>query len=407
MDDESEITFECWAKHISGTDTTANFYAGSDFYDGGKVAYGNTQRYWGANGDPQDSDHPTWRHIKGVMKGSAIRGVLVDASYMRFLTLFNYNGAVNTTRFCGFKFYRSKKTVSSLWLRTHNGAVANDSGFQTTEAATSINIIDNQGNIGAGRDANPLYSLYADGSIGQASGSIYGFGDVVAGLGQLKCSQGLQVQSTTVIDSTRNILNVNTITANNNISAQNLLNPKLALRTTDTTITLGQVISTIEFIGAIGVGSTTAGHIQQVATEDWAAGAVGSDMVFSINTGSSFDERLRLTSDGVSATGNFIASGNVTAYSDIKLKEDIKPIENAISKVQKLRGVTYTRNDLKDTELRHAGLIAQEVELVLPEAVSETFEDIKVVNYNATIALLVEAVKELKAEIEHLKEGRP
>ena len=75
------------------------------------------------------------------------------------------------------------------------------------------------------------------------------------------------------------------------------LNPTLRLKTTDTTITTDQVISTIEFIGAIGVGSTTAGHIQQVATEDWAAGAVGSDMVFSINTGSSFDEKLRLQVD--------------------------------------------------------------------------------------------------------------
>jgi len=182
--------------------------------------------------------------------------------------------------------------------------------------------------------------------------------------------------------------------------------PDLLLRNTNTALTAGQDISTIQFRSSNVTAWTDTGSIRSVAVADWSS-SVAADMVFSIHTGTGIEERLRLTSDGVSATGNFIASGNVTAYSDIKLKEDIKPIENAISKVQKLRGVTYTRNDLKDTELRHAGLIAQEVELVLPEAVSETFEDIKVVNYNATIALLVEAVKELKAEIEHLKEGRP
>ena len=106
MDGETEIMFECWAKHISGSDTSGNFYAGGEFYNGSKTSYGNVHRYWGANGDVQDSDTPNpprWRHIKGVMKGSVIRGQsqTPDAQYLRFLTLFNYNASGNTTRFCG------------------------------------------------------------------------------------------------------------------------------------------------------------------------------------------------------------------------------------------------------------------------------------------------------------------
>ena len=152
MDGETEIMFECWAKHISGSDTSGNFYAGGEFYNGSKTSYGNVHRYWGAGGDVQDSDTPNpprWRHIKGVMKGSVIRAQsnASDAQYVRFLTLFNYNASANTTRFCGFKWTRSKKTVSSLWLKTHNGSANNDSAWQNLESSTTVNIIDNSGNI--------------------------------------------------------------------------------------------------------------------------------------------------------------------------------------------------------------------------------------------------------------------
>ena len=101
--------------------------------------------------------------------------------------------------------------------------------------------------------------------------------------------------------------------------------------------------------------------------------------------------------------GHFTATGNITAYSDIRLKEDIKPIEDAVSKVQQLTGNTYTRNDLKDADRRYGGVIAQEVEVVLPEAVNDSEDGTKTVDYNALIALLVESIKELKAEVEELK----
>lgn len=102
--------------------------------------------------------------------------------------------------------------------------------------------------------------------------------------------------------------------------------------------------------------------------------------------------------------GHFTATGNVTAYSDIRLKENIQPITNALDKVGRLSGNTYTRNDLKDTERRYAGVIAQEIEAVLPEAVSDLEDGTKAVDYNATIALLLESIKELKSEVDGLRE---
>jgi hypothetical protein len=105
--------------------------------------------------------------------------------------------------------------------------------------------------------------------------------------------------------------------------------------------------------------------------------------------------------------GHFTATGNVTAYSDKRLKDDIQPIEGALEKVSTLSGNTYQRNDLldKDPDRRYAGVIAQEVEVVLPEAVSDSEDGTKTVDYNAVIALLVESIKELKAEVEQLKGG--
>ena len=100
--------------------------------------------------------------------------------------------------------------------------------------------------------------------------------------------------------------------------------------------------------------------------------------------------------------GNFTATGNITAYSDRRVKRDFEPIENALEKVSQLEGMTYIRTDMSDGNRRYAGLIAQDVEKVLPEAVHEE-EDHKVLDYNGTIGLLVEAIKELKEEVASLK----
>ena len=100
--------------------------------------------------------------------------------------------------------------------------------------------------------------------------------------------------------------------------------------------------------------------------------------------------------------GSIVASSNITAYSDISLKDNITSIPNALDKVLQIRGVTYNRNDIEDNP-QHTGVIAQEVEKVLPEVISENEDGIKSVAYGNMVGLLVEAIKELKAEIEELK----
>ena len=107
--------------------------------------------------------------------------------------------------------------------------------------------------------------------------------------------------------------------------------------------------------------------------------------------------------------GSVLANGNITAYSDARLKDNVQPISGALGKVLLLNGVTFTRNDLDDKTKKYAGLLAQEVEAVLPEAITSHdneklgISDVKAVDYNATIGLLVEAIKELKTEVDSLK----
>ena len=130
----------------------------------------------------------------------------------------------------------------------------------------------------------------------------------------------------------------------------------------------------------------------------------GSHMYMDLNSGiGNFyirdDQTVRYTFND---NGSFTATGNITAYSDRRVKRDFEPIENALEKVSQLEGMTYIRTDISDGNRRYAGLIAQDVEKVLPEAVSEV-EDHKVLDYNGTIGLLVEAIKELKEEVASLK----
>lgn len=132
-------------------------------------------------------------------------------------------------------------------------------------------------------------------------------------------------------------------------------------------------------------------------------------------TGNNIKFRLATTSGDVDkvsfdmTNGNIVSVGNVTAFgsaSDRRLKENIEVIPNAMDKVTELTGYTFNYKDRPDERL--PGLIADEVEKVLPEAVYdsikvETGESYKAVRYGNVVGLLVEAIKELKAEIEALK----
>ena len=102
---------------------------------------------------------------------------------------------------------------------------------------------------------------------------------------------------------------------------------------------------------------------------------------------------------GVTATFN----NDVTAFSDERLKTEVETINDALNKVCQMRGVSFKRTD--NDGRTSVGVIAQEIEKVLPEVVREdSSEDkIKSVAYGNIVGVLIEAIKELKNEIEELK----
>ena len=139
---------------------------------------------------------------------------------------------------------------------------------------------------------------------------------------------------------------------------------------------------------------------------------VGSDKDFFIsgNDGGSAITGVRVD---FSDAGAIICNGNITAFgntSDIKLKENIEVISDALDKVKQLKGITF--NYKKDGK-RSTGLIAQDLEKVLPEAIYETIDaDINgdpedkhlAIRYGNTVGLLVEAIKEQQEQIETLND---
>jgi hypothetical protein len=93
--------------------------------------------------------------------------------------------------------------------------------------------------------------------------------------------------------------------------------------------------------------------------------------------------------------GSIFATGNVTAYSDQRYKQNIVRLDHSLDAIRSLSGYSYTRLDYLPG-VRQIGLLAQEVKEVLPEAVSyDSTNDIYSVNYNCLMAPVVEAIKEL------------
>ena len=129
-----------------------------------------------------------------------------------------------------------------------------------------------------------------------------------------------------------------------------------------------------------------------------------SDKDFKIKGSDGGSVITALTID-MSAAGAATFNNDVTAFSDERLKEDIQPITGGLEKVMQLQGVTYKRNDVEDAKTQ-MGVIAQQVEPILPEVVLTADDEIgtKSVDYSKMTAVLIEAVKELKQEVTQLKQ---
>jgi hypothetical protein len=120
--------------------------------------------------------------------------------------------------------------------------------------------------------------------------------------------------------------------------------------------------------------------------------------------------KIATTSGGAAVTGDLTATGNVTAYySDDRLKTNLGKIENALEKVESLEGFYYEANETAQAlgykATKEVGVSAQSVEKIMPEVVAPApiDEQYLTVRYERLVPLLIEAVKELSAEVKRLK----
>lgn len=200
------------------------------------------------------------------------------------------------------------------------------------------------------------------------------------------------------------------------------------LETTSSGVTVTGTLTATTLAGSLPYGSLTGTPTIPSNTNQLTNGSgyVTSSGVTSVATGNGLSGGT-ITSTGTltmsgSYSGSFSASGNITAYSsDERLKDFKGKIENALDKVDKLNGYYYEWNDTAkgiDAEAFkdgvEIGVNAQEVEAVMPEVVAEApivkihelDTDYKTVHYDKLVPLLIESIKELKAEIEILKKDK-
>jgi hypothetical protein len=155
-------------------------------------------------------------------------------------------------------------------------------------------------------------------------------------------------------------------------------------RTGAVTLTSADVTGALGFTPPSATGAGASG--------DWNINPTGSLKHGSTN-------RVTPTASGANVTGDLTASGNVTGYSDRRLKDRIRTVERALDTVCGMRGVTYIRID---TGKPGMGVIAQEVDAVAPLAVQHDGDYLGVIDM-ALSGLFIEAIKELRAEVQDIR----
>mgnify|MGYP003137044653 CR=1 FL=1 len=192
--------------------------------------------------------------------------------------------------------------------------------------------------------------------------------------------------STLKVDSSNNRVGIGTTSPNNLLDVSNTSG--------NGGMNLSSANSGTSFINFADTDDPDIGQISYVHSDN--------SMRFKAND----NEEMRLESDGdLHVDGDVIAFS--TTISDVALKTDIEMIPNALDKIDEVRGVTFTRHNGQ----KSAGIIAQELEKVLPEAVREKKlalhdgKEYKTVEYDAIHGLLINCIKELKEKIRKLENG--
>lgn len=283
-----------------------------------------------------------------------------------------------------------------------NTVLLDDESSNVASAVRSSRTISTNGGITGGGDltanrtlsltgnALSLHNLSANGIVTKTASGTVTARTMTQSTGiTITNGNGVAGNPTFAIDTSvvATVSTAQTITGNKTFSGLTIFDGNVQLNG-NTVISQGDYIS---FDGKIVLSSNTTNGIISFG---------GSDTYFkslNANTSIYFQDSTSTTKLTLNTTsGNLIVAGDVLAYSDSRLKSNIRPITNAIDKVSAMRGV-YFEKDGKQS----LGVIAQEIETIVPEAVIDG--EYKSVAYGNLVGVLIEAIKELKREVDELK----
>lgn len=180
------------------------------------------------------------------------------------------------------------------------------------------------------------------------------------------------------------------------------------------TLTAGQNITITNGGGSITIASdfppianSTVNGLMSTSAQSFS----GAKTFINGTASSSTTSGAVVVTGGLGVGGAINAGGDITAYatSDIRLKKNIKAIPDALEKVMQISGVTYNWNDIahevenKDMSVNEVGVIAQEINDILPEVITTRDNGYMAVRYEKIVPLLIEAIKELNEQVKSLK----
>lgn len=190
----------------------------------------------------------------------------------------------------------------------------------------------------------------------------------------------------------------------------------MALQQKPTARQLTETFSTMRLTSTVDAAPSSTGHAFQVGP------TTGQNVIIDVNEvmsrNNNVGAELNFNAEGgnvtmfnntavpitfYSADGRIVASGDVTAFSDARLKKDIIPITRALEMVSNMRGVYYNRIDRPEETRGNVGVIAQDIEHILPQVVHTNEDGMKSVAYGNIVAVLIEAIKEQQEQLDELK----
>lgn len=306
-----------------------------------------------------------------------------------------------TANLGGLNFSNATDTSSRRWQLRNDTDVFGDFSIRqstTQTGSTYVNrlYISPTGNVGIGT-SSPANTLDVQTSSGVGSSSATGLARfITAGtttgisVGQANSARRLDISSFQ-IKTTGELFSLQTSDAQPIIFETNATERMRIESGGDLSFAQSRVIKTTASNGYLALYNNGGGIY---------FGATSGNQLLFTGGGNLLVGTLTDNGERLYVSGSIRATGSITANSDARLKKNIERIENALEKVGQISGYTY--NTIYD-EYRHAGVIAQEIDKVLPEIVNKGNDGLMGVEYGNISALLIEAIKDLKKDNESLR----